>query len=165
MECKTPYFSGIDKCNTLLSKANELKFSVEQQTAEIDGVQYKLTRIKPEKPKLPTWDELSGLSGAITTVGFDSKYYAKVKTFIRLLEVADYLNEGWAPNFEFSTNSDWVIQCDILHSIFPEKTRLSLRVHVSGSSVRFKTKELAETAIEIFRANGCEQDLIDFYTK
>ena len=123
----------------------------------IDGVEYRLTRIEPEKPKVPTWKELdkSGPYELRYNLDFPDKYTEKVKVFIRLLEVVDYLNEGWDPKRE-----------DLLITIYCNNGKLETGCANHGHGVvPFMTHNTALRAIEIFRANGDEQELINFLTK
>jgi len=142
---------------------NNLKFSVEQQTAEIDGVQYKLTKVEPEKPKLPTWEELATRIShdQMCIVGFPNRYYNKALTFIRLLEVAEYLNEGWKRNL-----NDYGYMLGWNEIGFFSSPIQAPDQHIEFiSPIAFKDGHIALNAAGIFRANDSEQDLIDFFTK
>jgi hypothetical protein len=141
-----------------MTNETNLRFSVDQIITDIDGVKYKLTRIESEKPKLPTWAELNKTKLGEEVTVFPRKYANKATTFIHLLEVADYLNEGWVPDWENDTEK-WCIINE--HG----KPRVVVQWHSNYSPIWFKTSKLAETAIEIFKFNDCEQDLIDFYIK
>jgi len=63
----------------------------------------------------------------------------------KLINVANYLNDGWKPN--------WSVQNEIKYFIFyngiSESIHIGARTTYYESSVFFETKELAEQAIEI----------------
>jgi hypothetical protein len=142
--------------------------TIDEKTVEVDGKQYRMVEVEP---KLPTWAEMSRggrwgrnictlkptKSPTDAPANLKTERSArKLATFNKLLIVADYLNEGWEPEFN---EERWELRFE--HScLAPENWRTILTTGVS-----FATRELVLRAIEIFRANGDEQELIEFYTK
>jgi hypothetical protein len=142
--------------------------TIDEKTVEVDGKQYRMVEVEP---KFPTWKEMSegnkwfrGVHNLKPIKDSDSamaylkteRSAHKLATFNKLLIVADYLNEGWEPEFN---EERWELRFE--HScLAPGNWRTILTTGVS-----FATRELVLRAIEIFRANGDEQELIEFYTK
>lgn len=81
----------------------------------------------------------------------DVKLLARLSALSQLQGVADYLNEGWKPNWNNSEDK-WHIEW------YGNKNKLEVMwsaTYSTDGEVVFKTKELAERAIEI-----CGIDLI-----
>lgn len=74
---------------------------------------------------------------------FTRNQLKKLLAINKLMNVAIYLNDGWKPNFEDSNEFKWslLIFCDEIKSYWNTVSRESI--------VYFKSKELAEQAIEI----------------
>jgi len=114
-------------------------------------------------PSLPTWEDLGvkyvRLSKVNTPIPTVDKYGNKVETLVRLLAVADYVNEGWEPDWEDINETKFRI-CYDTHE---KRWFRSCSTCVVCSPAWFKSPEARDKAIEIFRHNGAEQELINFY--
>lgn len=87
----------------------------------------------------------------------NSKTEAQVKrmlAFNKLQNIAQYLNDGWHPNFTIESEK-WFIYLDGV----TKKFAVASNIHCMGSGVHFKTKELAEQAIQIMG----EESLSDLF--
>ena len=106
--------------------------------------------------EVPSWEDIynTGVFCLSDYITYNEKHRTKLQTFARLLAVADYVNEGWEVDGNFSTlaisNNKITVGCYYSRGYIP-------------SSVHFKSKEAALKAIAIFKANGSEQELIDFF--
>lgn len=63
----------------------------------------------------------------------------------KLMNVAVYLNEGWKPNWDNGTQFKYFIYCDTNYTTI----RIHHNTYFNCGVVYFKSKELAEQAIEI----------------
>jgi hypothetical protein len=154
--------------------------TIEGQTVElpqelIDQIKGVIDEAK--KPKLPTWDEVfKGGKYSVTWKGkldcewdygmpenrlLSERSAMKAATFHKLLAVADYLNEGWMPDWNNFGEHKWEIYYNSKLKLF----RIEKYTYISSAGICFKSEQLAQRAIETFKANGDEQELIDFYTK
>lgn len=114
-----------------------------------------------ESKKLPSWDEVYDFSNGrlkLEIGGLSDLAHDKIVVYAKLLAVAKYLNGDWKPKF-YGVQSNW--------EIYHGRNTLKVFVVLNASSlgVSFHSREAAEKAIEIFRHNGDEQNLIDFFTK
>jgi len=102
-------------------------------------------------PSLPSWKELGVVCADVYGYKIGHAYTHKVITLIRLLAVADYVNEG-------------CISGKYMIEEFNGTLRIGYINHVSSShAYYFKSKEATLKAIEIFKHNDSEQELIDFF--
>jgi len=130
----------------------------------VKKAEYELKKFKDELeaaeivPSLPSWGELIGNSRLVFNfaIGTELKEYTnKANTLYKLLAVADYVNDGWKTDFE----KVYVIAYE------PSKNKIETDwlADYSTQAVHFNSEEAAQKAIEIFKANNSEQELIDFF--
>lgn len=148
---------------------------INNDIAVIDGKEYRLTEVKPKEP---TWGgifgkgrymvdwkgEIASPSGALDrdqNNRFVTKRTAhKLATFAKICMLAEYLCPGFVPdwgNDNDKTNWGIVLNSGKLSSVYC--------ITMSSGTELFSSRETAQRAIDIFRANGDEQELIDFLTK
>jgi len=139
--------------------------TVELPTELIDQIR---DAIKPKEPELPTWEDV--FKGGMYSIELEGevcdyeknkhnlllseKSARKLAVFNKLLAVADYLNDGVDAA---KLDSRWCVEYDLKSGFYTTSRCLTF------SLPPFKSKELALKAIEIFRANGDEQELINFF--
>jgi len=112
--------------------------------------------IELSKPKFPTWKELVPDSGSIRQI----KNSVKMATFQKLLMAADWVNEGWRPDWSNGNERKWSMNYCLNTGSFSVQHAYA---H-ADCYVCFKSEEAALKVIELFRANGDEQDLINLLT-
>jgi len=109
--------------------------------------------------KLPTFKELGVEDMVTTALPFKSKQRQKLFTFAKLMAVANYVNEGWEPDWEDKDQKKYNLGYN-----FNKKEWTGVMTFTFPSKpVHFKSVEARAKAIEIFRFNNAEQELIDFF--
>lgn len=90
---------------------------------------------------IPSVDDETHLANQATS----KKQLRRLLAINKLMNVVEYLNEGWKPAWKNTNQSKWYIQWN--HSI--EKFEIETRYGYQSAIVYFKTKKLALQAIEI----------------
>ena len=108
------------------------------------------------KPKKLTYDDISKKYYRSTFIHMNSKHYDKILIFRKLLEVADYINGDWKP--------DWKNKIQIKHFISYNHENKKLNIFDSGytnlNAPCFSSIENALKAIEIIG----EEELKQFFS-
>ena len=107
------------------------------------------------KPKKITYIEVSKKFPKNSSVFTNVDYFLKLITFRKLLEVADYLNGDWKPDWNDETQYKYYISYDGRNETF----FIDNRCYVNQGIVCFSSKEKALKAIEIIG----EEELRQFY--
>lgn len=97
------------------------------------------------KPKELTYQEISKKYCCSSIIRVDSKHTDKMFIFRKLLEVADYLNGDWKPNWNNINQLKYFILYNKEKNIFA----IDYRCYRSAEPVYFSSKENAEKAIDI----------------
>jgi hypothetical protein len=108
--------------------------------------------IELSKPNFPSW---GWLDAAITQTGFGRK----MDTLKKLLLAASWVNEGWKPDWSNGNERKWSMSY-----LNTGKFAVQHAYVYADCCVCFKSEEATLKAIELFRANGDEQNLIDLLT-
>ena len=109
------------------------------------------------KPKKLTYDYISSIMSPKTYPVYTiRKHYSKCDTFRKLLEVADYLNGDWKPDWNDSKQIKYFISYDYLNKRF----EICNRHYMSSGIVYFSSEENAKKAIEIIG----EEELKQFFS-
>ena len=97
------------------------------------------------KPKL-SYQEISKKFQPYNSSVFTNKYYlSKLLTFRKLLEVADYLNDNWKPNWNDVNQLKYYISYNYEKNIF----EIDYSRYINSELIYFSSRENAEKAIEI----------------
>ena len=107
------------------------------------------------KPKL-TYQEISKNFPKSSSVSVNANHLSKHLTIRQLLEVADYLNGDWKPDWNDMNQVKYVISYNVNKKIF-----IVGCYYTNYSIVCFSSKENAEKAIEIIG----EKNLLNLYLK
>ena len=107
------------------------------------------------KPKL-SYQEISKNFPKSSSVSVNANHLSKLLTIRQLLEVADYLNGDWKPDWNDMNQVKYVISYNVNKKIFIEGC-----YYTNYSIVCFSSKENAEKAIEIIG----EKNLSRLYLK
>ena len=107
------------------------------------------------KPKL-SYQEISKNFPKSSSVSVNAKHLSKHLTIRQLLEVADYLNGDWKPDWNDMNQVKYVISYNVNKKIFIEGC-----YYTNYSIVCFSSKENAEKAINIIG----EKNLLNLYLK
>ena len=107
------------------------------------------------KPKL-SYQEISKNFPKSSSVSTNANHLSKLLTIRQLLEVADYLNGDWKPDWNDMNQVKYVISYNVNKKIFIEGC-----YYTNYSIVCFSSKENAEKAIEIIG----EKNLLNLYLK
>jgi len=108
-------------------------------------------------PSLPSFEEL--LKGGILRWARLRQWSPKAAMLVMLELVADYVNEGWELDWEDGGQ----IKHRLSYAFRTNEWSAYSNSLFSHSPVHFKSSEARDKAIEIFRHNGAEQELINFY--
>ena len=108
------------------------------------------------KPKL-TYQEISKNFPKSSSVSVNANHLSKHLTIRQLLEVADYLNGDWKPDWNDETQYKYYI----LYDGRTETFFIDNRYYINQGIVCFSSKENAEKAIEIIG----EKNLLNLYLK
>lgn len=107
------------------------------------------------KPKRLTYIEVSKKFPKNSSVLTNADHFLKLVTFRKLLEVAEYLNGDWKPDWENSKQ----IKCFISYNYMNKRFDIHDRYLMNLSGVYFSSRENALKAIEIIG----EEELKQFY--
>ena len=107
------------------------------------------------KPKL-SYQEISKKFPKSSSVSVNAKHLSKHLTIRQLLEVADYLNGDWKPDWNDMNQVKYVISYNVNKKIFIEGC-----YYTNYSIVCFSSIENAKKAIEIIG----EKNLLNLYLK
>ena len=108
------------------------------------------------KPKKLTYDYISIIMSPKTYPVYTIKrHFQKCDTFRKLLEVADYLNGDWKPDWENSKQIKYLIQYDHIRKQF----KFDFYSHTSIIPIVFSSRENAKKAVEIIG----EEELRNFF--
>ena len=108
------------------------------------------------KPKELTYDNIIEKYCHSVVIRVDSEHTQKMFTFRKLLEVADYLNGDWKPNWNDKVQIKYFITYNYDDKIF----EINGRYYINSGIVYFSSKENALKAIEIIG----EEELIQFFS-
>lgn len=107
------------------------------------------------KPKELTYIEISKKFKPYNySVSTNIDHLSKLVTFRKLLEVADYLNDGWKPDWNDVNQIKYYILYNHERNIF----EIEYCRYINSELVYFSSRENAEKAIEIIR-----EELRQFY--
>lgn len=109
-----------------------------------------------EKVGLPKFEELVDF-GIIDFL--EAHGYHKAATLAKLQSVADYVNDGWVADFE-NRDDKWQLGYEFYYDEFCDANS---EHDTSTGTPSFKSEEAMNKAVEIFRHNNAEQELIDFF--
>ena len=121
---------------------------------EIDKENSTLECIK-FKPKELTYIEISKKYCRSSIIRVDSKHTDKMFIFRKLLEVADYLNDGWKPDWNDMNQSKYFISYNHRNKTLD----IFSRHYLDSGRIYFSSRENTEKAIEIIG----EEELKQFY--
>ena len=108
------------------------------------------------KPKKLTYDYISIIMSPKTYPVYTiRRHYSKCDTFNKLLEVADYLNSNWKPDWDNQSQVKYLIQYDHIRKQF----KIDFYSHTSINPICFSSRENALKAIEIIG----EEELTNFF--
>ena len=107
------------------------------------------------RPKKVTYEDISEKYCWSSIIRVDSKHNEKMFTFRKLLEVADYLNNDWKPDWNNSKQIKYFILYDYLNKRF----EIGERYLVNSNGVHFSSREKARKAIQIIG----EEELKQFF--
>ena len=105
------------------------------------------------KPKKLTYIEVSKKFPKNSSVLTNSDHFLKLVTFRKLLEVADYLNGDWKPNWNDRNQYKYFIS----YNVREEKFYIRSRWDVNENIICFSSKENAEKAINIIGVEELKQ--------
>ena len=107
------------------------------------------------KPKELTYQEISKKFPKNSSVSTNANHLSKLITFRKLLEVANYLNGDWKPDWNNDTQYKYIISYNgIKETLFIQSCW-----YVTQGLVCFSSKENAEKAIDIIG----EKNLLNFF--
>lgn len=110
------------------------------------------------KPKKITYKDIQKklLDYYTCTMGTTLAHISKCNTFRKLLEVADYLNGDWKPNWDDTSQHKYLIVYNNRKKVF----EINVSYWVSVNGVYFYSEENAKKAIEIIG----EKELKQFFS-
>ena len=109
------------------------------------------------KPKEITYDDIQNKIMPYTDTVFTTPMHKqKCITFRKLLEVADYLNGNWKPDWDSQKQIKYLIQYDHIRKQF----KVDFYSHTSINPIVFSSRENALKAIEIIG----EEELKQFFS-
>ena len=120
---------------------------------EIDRKNSTFECIKFKPKKLTYRDVIKHLSYSYPIFTSNAKHKSKCVTFRKLLEVADYLNSDWKPDWNDETQYKYYISYDGGNETFS----IDNRCYVNQGIVCFSSKENALKAIEIIGKEELKQ--------
>lgn len=106
------------------------------------------------KPKELTYIEISKKFPKNPSVSVNAKHFSKLLIIRQLLEVADYLNGDWKPDWNDMNQVKYIISYNVNKKIFIEGC-----YYTNYSIVCFSSRKNAEKAIEIIG----EKNLLNLY--
>lgn len=107
------------------------------------------------KPKELTYQEIAEKFPKNSSVSTNGDHFSKLITFRKLLEVADYLNGDWKPDWSNDTQSKYIISYNGIKETF----FIQSCWYVTQGLVCFSSKKNAEKAINILG----EKNLLNFF--
>ena len=107
------------------------------------------------KPKELTYQEIAEKFPKNSSVSTNGDHFSKLITFRKLLEVADYLNGDWKPDWNNMHQDKYFIS----YNIQTKEFFIQNCWFVNDGSICFSSIENAEKAIEILG----EKNLLNFY--
>ena len=108
------------------------------------------------RPKKITYEDISEKYCWSSIIRVDSKHTEKMFTFRKLLEVADYLNGNWKPDWNSQNQIKYFISYDHIN-----KKWSTFKLGFTGlGTVCFSSEENALKAVEIIG----EEELIQFFS-
>ena len=107
------------------------------------------------KPKELTYQEIAEKFPKNSSVYTNTDHLSKLITFRKLLEVANYLNGDWKPDWGNDTQYKYIISYNGIKETF----YIQSCWYVTQGLVCFSSKENAEKAIEIIG----EKNLLNFF--
>ena len=110
------------------------------------------------KPKELTYIEISKKFPKNPSVSVNAKHFLKLLIIRQLLEVADYLNGDWKPDWNDMNQSKYIISYNIQNKAFFIQNCWYVN---EGSMICFSSIENAEKAINIIG----EKNLLNLYLK
>lgn len=109
------------------------------------------------KPKKITYDDIQKKIMPYTRTVFTTpSYQQKCITFRKLLEVADYLNDDWKPDWNNKAEAKFFILYNHKH----KELRVWACNYINSGEVYFSSEENAQKAIEIIG----EEELKQFFS-
>ena len=108
------------------------------------------------RPKKVTYEDISEKYCWSSIIRVDSKHIEKMFTFRKLLEVAEYLNDDWKPDWNDSKQIKYLIQYDHIRKQF----KFDFYSHTSIIPIVFSSRENAQKAVEIIG----EEELKQFFS-
>lgn len=109
------------------------------------------------KPKRITYDDIQNKIMPYTDTVFTTpRHHQKCDTFRKLLEVADYLNGDWKPDWDNQSQVKYLIQYDHIRKQF----KIDFYSHTSINPICFSSRENAQKAVEIIG----EEELKQFFS-
>ena len=107
------------------------------------------------KPKELSYQEIAEKFPKNSSVYTNTDHLSKLITFRKLLEVADYLNGDWKPDWDNDTQYKYIISYNGIKETF----YIQSCWYVTQGLVCFSSKENAEKAIDIIG----EKNLLNFF--
>ena len=108
------------------------------------------------KPKKVTYKDIQNKLCYTRSMNTTLMHYSKCDTFRRLLEVADYLNGDWKPDWDSHLKDKYSIVYNNKKGVF----EITTSYQISLGTVYFSSKENAKKAIEIIG----EEELKQFFS-
>lgn len=107
------------------------------------------------KPKELTYQEISKKYCRSSIIRVDSKHTDKMFIFRKLLEVADYLNGDWKPDWNDVNQLKYYISYNYKKNIF----EIGYCRYINSELIYFSSRENAEKAIEIIGKEELKYEL------
>ena len=108
------------------------------------------------KPKKVTYKDIQNKLYYTRSMNIALKHYSKCITFRKLLEVANYLNGDWKPDWDDTSQHKYLIVYNNKKKVF----EINASYWVSVNGVYFSSEENAKKAIEIIG----EEELKQFFS-
>ena len=108
------------------------------------------------KPKKITYEDISEKYCWSSIIRVDSKHTDKMFTFRKLLEVADYLNGDWKPDWDNKEQHKYIIYYNHSNKQF----EVDFYSYINMNPIAFSSEENAKKAIEIIG----EEELKKFFS-
>ena len=105
------------------------------------------------KPKKLTYQEISKKFPKNSTVSTNGDHFLKLITFRKLLEVADYLNGDWKPDWNDVNQLKYFISYNHRNKTLD----IFSRHYLDSGKIYFSSRENAEKAIEIIGKEELKQ--------
>jgi len=153
------------------------KITIDGKTIELTDdlvKEFKSLIDKVKDTSLPSWEEIFRNNSCsmndygefqYNTITTSSNRYLRQRSATKLcainkfFAVADYLNDGWIPDWKDKHEDKWKIAYSFDSNYLME----SSNTFRNDGAVYFKTKELALKAIDIFKANNDEKLLLSLF--